>query len=152
MEDEDLPRDWVVKISRNYGKKYYVNLKTGETKWEKPQNQSKDKIRACHLLVKHQNSRRPSSWREKVITRTKEEAVEELKKYIGYIEEGRNTIEELAETFSDCNSAKNRGDLGYFERNMMERPFEEAAFALKVGEMSPIIETASGVHIIKRTA
>jgi peptidyl-prolyl cis-trans isomerase NIMA-interacting 1 len=40
---------------------------------------------------------------------------------------------------------------GLFGRGKMQKPFEEAAFALKVGEMSDIIDTDSGVHIILRT-
>lgn len=53
---------------------------------------------------------------------------------------------------SDCSSAKRGGDLGLFGRGAMQKPFEEAAFALKVGEMSQIVDTDSGVHIIIRTA
>jgi hypothetical protein len=41
-------------------------------------------------------------------------------------------------------------DRGYFGRGDMQKEFEEAAFALKPGEMSGIVETASGVHLIER--
>lgn len=108
-------------------------------------------MKASHLLVKHKHSRNPSSWRQDEITRTKEEAIEELKKYIDIINSGEETFEELASKYSDCSSAKRGGDLGSFERNQMQKAFEEAAFALEINEMSSIVETDSGVHIIKRT-
>ena len=41
---------------------------------------------------------------------------------------------------------------GYFGRGEMQKEFEEAAFALKKGEMSHVVETASGVHLIERYA
>jgi NIMA-interacting peptidyl-prolyl cis-trans isomerase 1 len=58
---------------------------------------------------------------------------------------------ELASKESDCSSAKRGGDLGYFSSGQMQKPFEEATFALTVGEMSEPVWTDSGVHIILRT-
>jgi NIMA-interacting peptidyl-prolyl cis-trans isomerase 1 len=48
-------------------------------------------------------------------------------------------------------SAKRGGDLGSFKKGAMQKPFEEASFALKVGELSEPVFTDSGVHIILRT-
>jgi len=75
-----------------------------------------------------------------------------LKQYNDMIVSGQRTFEELASEVSDCSSAKRGGDLGKFGRGQMQRPFEEASFALKVGEMSGVVDTDSGVHIILRTA
>ena len=62
------------------------------------------------------------------------------------------SFSELASTESDCSSAKKGGDLGYFGRGQMQKPFEEASYALKVNELSEVVETDSGLHIILRTA
>ena len=69
------------------------------------------KIRAAHLLVKHRDSRRPSSWKEPEIRRTKEEAVEVLKGYEGRIKSGEINLGDLATSESDCSSARKKGDL-----------------------------------------
>lgn len=108
------------------------------------------KIRAAHLLIKHRDSRRPASWRESDITRTKDEARQILEGHESKIKSGEISLGELAMSESDCSSARKRGDLGYFGKGDMQREFEEAAFALRPGEMSSVVETASGLHLIER--
>jgi len=56
----------------------------------------------------------------------------------------------LARRYSDAPDAANGGDVGVFDRRMMIQSFEDAAFALKVGELSPVVETRFGFHIIQR--
>lgn len=107
-------------------------------------------MRCSHLLVKHRDSRRPSSWREDNITRTKEEAHAILAEFRRQIVAGDKVFEEMAEKYSDCSSAHRGGDLGPFGRGQMQKPFEEASFALAVNELSGIVDTDSGLHIIKR--
>ena len=164
-------------------------------------------VRASHLLVKHQGSRRPASWRDPdgaVITkRSKAAALDELEAYREQIESGAVTFADLAAKVSDCSSAKHGGDLGFFGPGKMQKAFEvrmstarpslrlvyssatpnrlvldllkesavlplasfvpdhlsrdhnspqDGAFALQVGEMSGVIDSDSGVHIILRTA
>jgi len=55
----------------------------------------------------------------------------------------------LAREYSQDNVAQNGGDLGYFPRGMMVKSFEDAAFALKKGQISGIVETQFGLHLIK---
>ena len=113
-------------------------------------------VRVLHILKKHKDSRRPSSWRQANITCTKEEAKMELQELLTVLKESqtpeelRATMEELARTESDCSSAKRGGDLGFFGPKKMQPAFEQASFALEVGELSEIVETSSGVHIILR--
>lgn len=154
-DEENLPAGWEKRMSRSSGRVYYFNHITNASQWERPTGDGRDepdKVRCSHLLVKHNQSRRPSSWREQMITRTKDEAVELIQKYIEQIKSGgEETFKTLASKFSDCSSAKNEGDLGEFGRGQMQKPFEDASFALKVGDMSGPVFTDSGVHIILRT-
>ncbi|GMH24563.1 hypothetical protein Nepgr_026406 [Nepenthes gracilis] len=116
---------------------------------------STQQVRASHILIKHQGSRRKASWKDpegRVISNTtKEAAVSQLKSLREDIVAGEAKFEDVASRLSDCSSAKRGGDLGRFGQGQMQKPFEDAAFALKVGEISDVIETDSGVHIILRT-
>ncbi|KAF2456387.1 peptidyl-prolyl cis/trans isomerase [Lineolata rhizophorae] len=108
------------------------------------------KIRAAHLLVKHAGSRRPASWREAKITRNKDEAAAIIAGHEQRIKSGEVSLGDLAVTESDCSSARKRGDLGFFGKGDMQKKFEEAAFALKPGDVSGIVDTDSGLHLIQR--
>jgi parvulin-like peptidyl-prolyl isomerase len=112
------------------------------------------KVQARHLLIKYSGSRNPVSRRtnESTASVTKEAAIEELKTYEEKLKGDLGAFPEMAKQRSDCGSFKQGGDLGAFGPGEMQKPFEDATFALKVGEMSGIIETDSGFHLILRTA
>ncbi len=104
-------------------------------------------------------SRRPASWKDEdgaqITKRTKEDARAILLGHRADIMAAANPAKrfaELAAIHSDCSSARDKGDLGPFGRGQMQKPFEDATFALKVGEISDVVDTDSGLHIILRTA
>jgi peptidyl-prolyl cis-trans isomerase C len=68
------------------------------------------------------------------------------------IASGKLDFAEAAKKYSQCTSAPEGGDIGYFPRKLaVEEPFAKAAFALKVGEVSDVVETDYGLHLIKVT-
>jgi len=62
---------------------------------------------------------------------------------------GGAQFEDVAKVVSECPSAKKGGDLGEFTRGKMDKAFEEVAFKLKAGELSPVFETKFGFHLVK---
>lgn len=87
-----------------------------------------DKVQCAHILVK-----------------TEQEAKDALAR----INKGES-FAKVAQEKSLCPSGKKGGDLGFFGRNQMVRPFELAAFALQKGQISAPVKTEFGWHIIKR--
>jgi len=156
-------------MSSSKGLPYFFNTQTKTSVWDPPKDLSEDQIvqlpgahllsadrpgqiKASHLLVKHAGSRRPSSWKEENITRTQHEAEALLHEFQAQIAGDSGEFARLATEHSDCSSHDRGGDLGWFGRGQMQKPFEDAAFSLKPGEMSGVIDTDSGVHLILRTA
>lgn len=85
------------------------------------------------------------------ITRSKAEAIDILKGYAAEIGDDGDKFAHLASQYSDCSSYKSKGDLGWFGKGQMQKPFEEGVLALPVGGISDVVETDSGVHLIMRT-
>jgi peptidyl-prolyl cis-trans isomerase C len=96
-------------------------------------------VRASHILIKVD----PAADDAK-----KAEAQTKIKMIQQKLRNGEN-FAELAKTSSEGPSSVNGGDLGFFKRGQMVKPFEDAAFALEPNEVSKIIQTRFGYHIIK---
>lgn len=124
-----LPSGWELRHSQTHKKDYYFNTATGQTQWDRPA--AGESVCVYHLLAKHAGSRRPSSWRQEVITRSEEEARASIRKYREQVLASESPVEEfkrLAAQYSDCSSAKKNGDLGPFSRGQMQKPFEDASY------------------------
>ncbi|CAA2987139.1 peptidyl-prolyl cis-trans isomerase Pin1 [Olea europaea subsp. europaea] len=77
---------------------------------------SSEKVRASHILIKHQGSRRKASWKDpegRVISATtRDDAVSQLKDLRVDIVSSKASFSDVASRYSDCSSAKRGGDLG----------------------------------------
>jgi len=104
-------------------------------------------MRASHILLEHRMRWPPAAQRH---PRSEEEAVRQLTELRDRIADGES-FGELARAHSDCPSKSDGGDLGRFGRGQMAARFESAAWALAVGEVSGVVHTEFGVHLIKRT-
>ena len=99
--------------------------------------------RASHILISAPESA-PEA--EKSAARAKAEQL------LAEIRQGPQNFEKLAKEHSqDPGTAEKGGDLGFFSRNMMVKSFEDAAFQMKLNEISDVVETNHGFHIIKLT-
>jgi len=126
-----------VNITEEDTKNYYSE---NQQQFETPQQ-----LRASHILIKPDTSDpnlEPASAKAAAKARAQE--------LLEQINAGAD-FAELAKANSDCPSSARGGDLGFFSRGRMVPAFEEAAFALEVGQVSDIVETQFGYHIIKVT-
>jgi peptidyl-prolyl cis-trans isomerase C len=105
-----------------------------------------EQVQASHILI----STRPADPKadpNQAKVQAKQKADELLKKIKG----GADFAALAKENSDDPGSKAQGGDLGLFPRGPMVKPFEDAAFKLKVGEVSDLVETQFGYHIIKVT-
>jgi len=88
-----------------------------------------NQVRASHILVEDEAT---------------------AKKLKGEIEKG-SSFEDLAREHSSCPSSEKGGDLGWFGKGQMVKPFEEAAFSTPENKVSSPVKTQFGYHLIKVT-
>ena len=98
-----------------------------------------EQVKASHILIKVESD---------ATDLQKAQARIEIAKIHQKLKDGQD-FAALAREYSQGPSSENGGDLGYFGRGQMVKPFEDAAFALKPGQVSDIVETPFGYHLIK---
>ena len=98
-----------------------------------------EQVRASHILI---------AVKPDADDAAKEAARKKIASIQQQIKDGKD-FGELAKTNSEGPSSVKGGDLGYFGRGQMVKPFEDAAFAMKPGEVSGVVETQFGLHLIK---
>lgn len=96
-----------------------------------------EQVRARHILIKVDENT------------DKNKALRRIREILKEVKKGETSFAEFAKKYSEGPSAPRGGDLGFFIRGQMVREFEDAAFALKVGEISDVVETEYGYHIIQ---
>lgn len=103
---------------------------------------------AAQILVTYKDA----ELADKAVTRTKDAARKRAAEALDKIKKDKMPFEEAAKKYSDDPASKEVGGaMGNFERNAMPAAFSTATFAMKVGDISDVVETPRGFHIIKRT-
>ena len=130
-------------IDEQFGGGVTVSDKESKAYYESHPNFFKrpEELRASHILIRVDPEADESQ---------KAEARKEIEKIQKKLEEGED-FGALAKEFSQGPSAARGGDLNYFRRGQMVKPFEDVAFSLEPGEVSGIVETLHGYHLVKVT-
>ena len=110
-------------------------------------DEAPEEIAASHILVGYKGAEKADD----KITRSKDEAKTRAEELLKKVKEDGADFAKIAEKESDGPSKTKGGDLGTFKKKAMHENFEEAAWKLKVDDISDLVETPFGFHIIKRT-
>lgn len=134
----------------NLQKKFEEDTKISDSEMKKYYEENKssfytDTVTASHILIKTQDDKGKELSDEK-----KKEAKKKAEEALAKVQGGED-FAKVAKEYSQDSSAANGGDLGTFGRGQMVKEFEDAAFSMKDGEISGIVETQYGYHIIKVT-
>ncbi len=108
-----------------------------------------DVVFVRHILIKHTGSRNPVDLEGRPIVRSKAEARALLSQFQGTILNGLVSFEHIALQHSDCKSARYGGRIRPFGPGEMHEEFERAVQSLEPGEISSIVDTPSGLHLIE---
>ena len=133
---ENLLKKQTDKIKEVSGEEVETYYRNNSEKFSVP-----EQVKASHILIAVSQEDTPEK---------KEEKRKKLALIRERIEKGED-FATLAREHSACPSKSNGGDLGDFGRGRMAKPFEDAAFGMKAGDLSEIVETKFGYHLIKLT-
>ncbi len=104
-------------------------------------------IRAQHLVVMHRDSKGAPP----TMTRSRDEARARAEEALERIKKGEDINAIIGEYSDEPGAAQRNGDLNRFSRKMMVKKFSDVAFKLKPGEVSGVVESEFGFHVIRRT-
>jgi parvulin-like peptidyl-prolyl isomerase len=133
-------------ISRIFGISNAASAETATTA-AAPEASVATTIEASHFLVQYKGSMRAAP----TITRSKDEARKRAEEGLAKVKQGADFAKVVAEYSDEPGAGTRGGALGAFQRESMVKPFSDAAFTLKVNQVSGIVETPFGFHVIKRT-
>ncbi|KAH9258353.1 hypothetical protein BASA81_003402 [Batrachochytrium salamandrivorans] len=157
-EELELPPFWVPVPSEDGSRVYWYNTKSRASRWEKPRKQDTElkQIKASHILIKHRGVRNPVSKGANPgeISRDFDEALVLANEILDQLHQSENPqllFGQIALERSDCNSYIRNGDLGKNTRQKWQKDFADAAFELDVHEISGVISSQSGLHVVMRT-
>ena len=138
---------WYYVISNEVYEKIRLDRSEFVKAKEKEEAEKPEEVQASHILISYKGADRADA----DISRSKDEAKTEAERIRKLIVDDGNDFAEMAKEHSDGPSSTKGGDLGKFKFEVMAKPFSEAAFALEIDEVSGVVETGFGFHVIKRT-
>lgn len=153
IDDEFLKAQLAKDISiQNYKTNFDKNTKISEEEMKKYYEENKnnyidDEVKASHILISTVDSKTNKPVSEAKKKEAKKKAEEVLKK----AKSGEDFAKLAKEYSDDKGSAENGGDLGFFSKGEMVPEFEKAAFSMDKDEISDLVESQFGYHIIKVT-
>lgn len=140
--------DKSVSVSQNDVRGFYNKEKSNpklESLFVEP-----ERVRASHILVNARRAQIASELKlERAVADEMRKRRERAAEILNRVRAGADFARLARETSDDSGTRATGGDLGLFTRNTHTKNFDEAAFALKPGQVSQIIETDYGFHIIK---
>ena len=137
---------WYYVISNDVYEKIRLDRSSFVKNKDNPEVVLPDEVSASHILISYKGADRADS----KITRNKQGAKKEAERIRGLIINQGKDFAEMAKKHSDGPSGPKGGDLGSFKFEVMAKPFSEAAFALEINEVSEVVETGFGFHVIKK--